>query len=113
MRYVSASPVRAFRCLALPANLALTAAGPPANFDATFRGRPRPKVTPHPSMKKLRLALVTFASTLGVAYAQDEERRAPPVEIPDFSNLDEYIYCAASFECEEWCGAPSLPAYSD
>ncbi len=43
-------------------------------------------------MKLLRLALVAFASTLGLAYAQDEERRAPPVEIPDFSNLDEYIY---------------------
>jgi hypothetical protein len=43
-------------------------------------------------MKHLRLALVAFASTLGLAYAQDEERRAPPVEIPDFSNLDEYIY---------------------
>ncbi len=43
-------------------------------------------------MKYLRLALVTFASSLGVAYAQDEERRGPPVEIPDFSNLDEYIY---------------------
>jgi hypothetical protein len=27
-----------------------------------------------------------------VAFAQDEERRAPPIEIPDFSNLDEYIY---------------------
>ena len=43
-------------------------------------------------MKHLRLALVAVASTLGVAFAQDEERRAPPVEIPDFSNLDEYIY---------------------
>jgi hypothetical protein len=43
-------------------------------------------------MKQLRLALVVFASSLGLAYAQDEERRAPPVEIPDFSNLDEYIY---------------------
>ena len=43
-------------------------------------------------MKYLRLALVTFASAMSVAYAQDEERRAPPVEIPDFSNLDEYIY---------------------
>lgn len=43
-------------------------------------------------MKHLRLALVAVASTLGIAYAQDEERRAPPVEIPDFSNLDEYIY---------------------
>ncbi|HVU36409.1 MAG TPA: hypothetical protein VHE61_23425 [Opitutaceae bacterium] len=46
-------------------------------------------------MKYLRLALVIFASALAVAHAQqdqDEERRAPPVEIPDFSNLDEYIY---------------------
>src|SRR5688572_27458742 len=43
-------------------------------------------------MKQLRLALVVFASALGLAHAQDEERRAPPVEIPDFSNLDEYIY---------------------
>jgi hypothetical protein len=43
-------------------------------------------------MKYLRFALIALASTLGVALAQDEERRAPPVEIPDFSNLDEYIY---------------------
>ena len=43
-------------------------------------------------MKHFRLALVAFASAVGVASAQDEERRAPPVEIPDFSNLDEYIY---------------------
>lgn len=44
-------------------------------------------------MKHLRLALVAFAFPLGLAYAQDDEqRRAPPVEIPDFSNLDEYIY---------------------
>jgi hypothetical protein len=43
-------------------------------------------------MKHLRFALIALASTLGVAFAQDEERRAPPVEIPDFSNLDEYIY---------------------
>ncbi len=46
----------------------------------------------HLRMKHLRLALFTFAAMLGVAFAQDEERRAPPVEIPDFSNLDEYIY---------------------
>src|SRR5688572_32479457 len=46
----------------------------------------------HPSMKHLRLALIAFASAAGLANAQDEERRAPPVEIPDFSNLDEYIY---------------------
>lgn len=43
-------------------------------------------------MKHLRLLLVAFASLAGLAFAQDEERRAPPVEIPDFSNLDEYIY---------------------
>jgi hypothetical protein len=43
-------------------------------------------------MKYLRLALVVFASALGIARAQDDERRAPPTEIPDFSNLDEYIY---------------------
>lgn len=44
-------------------------------------------------MKQLRLAFLVFASALGVAHAQDDEqRRAPPTEIPDFSNLDEYIY---------------------
>lgn len=43
-------------------------------------------------MKHLRLALLVVASLPGLAFAQEEERRAPPVEIPDFSNLDEYIY---------------------
>lgn len=43
-------------------------------------------------MKHLRLALFALVSTAGLAHAQEEERRAPPVEIPDFSNLDEYIY---------------------
>jgi hypothetical protein len=43
-------------------------------------------------MKHLRFALIAFVSIVGLASAQDEERRAPPVEIPDFSNLDEYIY---------------------
>lgn len=43
-------------------------------------------------MKHLRLALILSASAFGLVYAQDEERRAPPTEIPDFSNLDEYIY---------------------
>jgi hypothetical protein len=45
-------------------------------------------------MKYLRAALVVFASALSLARAQDEDqsRRTPPVEIPDFSNLDEYIY---------------------
>src|SRR5678815_4773944 len=45
-----------------------------------------------PRMKHFRFAVIAFASTLGLAYSQDEERRGPPVEIPDFSNLDEYIY---------------------
>lgn len=45
-------------------------------------------------MKYLRLALVISASALQFARAQDEDdsHRAPPTEIPDFSNLDEYIY---------------------
>jgi hypothetical protein len=49
--------------------------------------------TGYSRMNHFRLvALVVATSALGVAHAQDEERRAPPVEIPDFSNLDEYIY---------------------
>ncbi len=43
-------------------------------------------------MKPFRLALLAVVSSLGIAHAQEEDRRAPPVEIPDFSNLDEYIY---------------------
>jgi hypothetical protein len=43
-------------------------------------------------MKQFRLALVIFVSVLGLARAQDEQSRQPPTEIPDFSNLDEYIY---------------------
>jgi hypothetical protein len=45
-------------------------------------------------MKFFRAALVVFAATLSLARAQDDDqsRRTPPVEIPDFSNLDEYIY---------------------
>ncbi len=43
-------------------------------------------------MKYLRLALLLSTSAFGLVYAEDEERRAPPTEIPDFSNLDEYIY---------------------
>lgn len=43
-------------------------------------------------MKYLRLVLVLSAAAPGLVHAQDEERRAPPTEIPDFSNLDEYIY---------------------
>lgn len=43
-------------------------------------------------MKHLRLALVVFASAAGLARAQDEQQQRPPTEIPDFSNLDDYIY---------------------
>jgi hypothetical protein len=43
-------------------------------------------------MKHLRPALIAFVCTLGPVFAQDQERRAPPVEIPDFSNLEEYFY---------------------
>jgi hypothetical protein len=44
-------------------------------------------------MKHFRLALVLFASALGLVRAQEEsQNRQPPTEIPDFSNLDEYIY---------------------
>ncbi len=45
-------------------------------------------------MKQLRLVALALASTAlaGLLRAADEERRAPPIEIPDFSNLDEYIY---------------------
>lgn len=43
-------------------------------------------------MKYLRLTCFLLFSVAGVARAQDEENRRPPTEIPDFSNLDEYIY---------------------
>lgn len=43
-------------------------------------------------MKYPRLAALVLASALCVARAQDEDRQRPPTEIPDFSNLDEYIY---------------------
>lgn len=43
-------------------------------------------------MKHFRFAFFALAAVAGPALAQDEERRAPPIEIPDFSNLDEYIY---------------------
>ena len=43
-------------------------------------------------MKHLRLALVVFASAAALARAQDEQQQRPPTEIPDFSNLDDYIY---------------------
>lgn len=43
-------------------------------------------------MKYLRLALVAFATAVSLVRAQDEQRAQPPTEIPDFSNLDEFIY---------------------
>ncbi len=46
-------------------------------------------------MKSLRLALVLGAFVPGLLLAQ-EERQAPPTEIPDFSNLDEFIYVPKS-----------------
>lgn len=42
-------------------------------------------------MKYLRLSLFVAACALGTARAQDE-RQPPPPEIPDFTNLDEFIY---------------------
>jgi len=50
-------------------------------------------------MRHFRLALVVFASALGLVrvHAQDDEKdRPPPVEIPDFSNLDDYVYVSKS-----------------
>jgi hypothetical protein len=45
-------------------------------------------------MKYRRLALLVLASACLVLRAQDDEEQSkrPPTEIPDFSNLDEYIY---------------------
>ena len=43
-------------------------------------------------MKYSRFALIAFVSALGLARAEDDQNRAPPTEIPDFSNLDEYVY---------------------
>lgn len=42
-------------------------------------------------MKSFRFAFLLFATAIGIMRAQ-EERAGPPTEIPDFSNLDEYIY---------------------
>ena len=46
----------------------------------------------HHRMKHLRLALLVFAASAGSLCAQDEQQQRPPTEIPDFSNLDDYIY---------------------
>ena len=48
-------------------------------------------------MKFFRLALVLSAAAVCVLRAQDDEKaKAPPTEIPDFNNLDEYIYVPKS-----------------
>ncbi len=46
-------------------------------------------------MKYLRLALLSSAVALCALRAQDEQQKAP-TEIPDFTNLDEYIYVPRS-----------------
>lgn len=46
-------------------------------------------------MNSLRLVIVFVVAVSSLLRAQ-EERQAPPTEIPDFSNLDEYIYVPKS-----------------
>src|SRR5688572_18993979 len=73
--------------------LSLTPGHGGLHFDATFPPCRRPSGAAYLRMKQFRLALIVFASAAGLVRAQEgEERRAPPIEIPDFSNLDEYIY---------------------
>src|SRR4051812_35479924 len=44
-------------------------------------------------MKYFRLTLLLVGSSLGLLRAQqEEENRRPPTEIPDFSNLDDFVY---------------------
>ena len=45
-------------------------------------------------MKLSRTALILALAAAWPLHAQDEDQknRTPPVEIPDFSNLDEYVY---------------------
>lgn len=47
-------------------------------------------------MKPFRLVLSLCAISAVALRAQDEKQGPPPVEIPDFSNLDEYIYVPKS-----------------
>jgi hypothetical protein len=47
-------------------------------------------------MKLLRLVILISGLSPLVALAQDEKQGPPPVDIPDFSNLDEYIYVPRS-----------------
>ncbi len=43
-------------------------------------------------MKHLRLVFVALATAACLSRAQEEQQQRPPTEIPDFSNLDDYIY---------------------
>jgi hypothetical protein len=43
-------------------------------------------------MKYLRFALLVFVAAASLVRGQDEQQQRPPTEIPDFSNLDDYIY---------------------
>lgn len=76
-------------------NLALTRWALSLNFSATFSTFCRPNWHPLFCMKSLRLVF-----SLGIFFTcllqAQEERQAPPTEIPDFSNLDEYIYVPKS-----------------
>ena len=47
-------------------------------------------------MKYLRLALISSAAALCALRAQDDQQQKAPTEIPDFNNLDEYIYVPKS-----------------
>ena len=47
-------------------------------------------------MKQLRLLLCLAALSAGILHAEDEKEQQPPEEIPDFSNLDEYVYVPKS-----------------
>jgi hypothetical protein len=75
-------------------NLSLTPSGEALNLSCNICfARPSKASLPTLCMKYFRLALVVFASALGLVRAQDDQAsRQPPTEIPDFSNLDEYTY---------------------
>jgi hypothetical protein len=71
----------------------LTPAGPiPESFGNIFPVVASNAASFHHRMKHLRLALLVFAASAGSLCAQDEQQQRPPTEIPDFSNLDDYIY---------------------
>lgn len=76
-------------------------------------------------MKYRSLAVLLFASVIALAHAQDDDQQQqkPPTEIPDFSNLDEYIYQPKSTVIlgfrhlsgakTEFFGGGSIPALVD